>query len=179
MALVKLRPAAGDPALGRRLLEARDAFVYSGRPVDLENLLHLRKRQAAELVRPGEIHAKYGPGGLVDVEYFVQARQIESGARDPSVRVPGTLEAVERLARGGHLPGAAAAELATAYLFLRRLIDALRVVRGHAEDSAIPARDSQEFAYLVRRLGYASSAALEAEIRQRMSFARDLWSSLT
>ncbi len=173
LALVKLRPVAGDAALGRRLLEARDAFVYAGSPVDLENLLHLRKRQAAELVRPGELHAKYGPGGLVDVEYFVQARQIEAG-----VRAPGTLGAVEGLVRAGRFPPGFGAEVATAYLFLRRLVEALRVVRGHAQDAAIPPRDSREFDYLVRRLGYASPAALEAEIRQRMSFARHLWGAL-
>ena len=170
LALVKLRPVAGDRGLGRVVLEARDAFVYSGRLVDRENLLHLRKRQAAELVRPGQVHAKYGPGGLVDVEYFVQASQIEAG-----VRAPHTLEALELLARGGRLSLSRAEELSRTYLFLRRAIDALRVVRGHATDAAIPPRESPEFGYLVRRLGAASPAALEAEVRQRMSFARSLW----
>jgi glutamate-ammonia-ligase adenylyltransferase len=175
LALVKLRPMAGDEALGRRVLEARNAFVYSETPVDLANLLHLRKRQAAELAGPGVVHAKYGPGGLVDVEYFVQVRQIEAGRRDSGVRAPGTLEAVGRLVAGGHLPSDLGAEIATAYLFLRRLLAALRVVRGNARDAAVPPRDSREFDYLVRRLGYASPVALDAEIRQRMSFARGLW----
>ncbi len=178
MSLVKLRPAAGDAALGARLLRARDRWVYSDRPLDYENILHLRRRQAAELAPPGETHAKYSPGGLVDVEYFVQARQIEAGRRDPSVRVPNTLEAIDRLARGGHLRGELGAELARTYEFLRDLIDALRVVRGTARDSIVPLRDEREFAYLVRRLDYASAARLEGEIRQRMSFARNLWGEL-
>jgi glutamate-ammonia-ligase adenylyltransferase len=176
MALVKLRPAAGDAALGARLLSARDRFVYSARPLDEENLLHLRKRQAAELVPPGETDAKYSPGGLVDVEYFIQALQIEAGHRDPSVRVPGTLAAIDLLVRGGALRPALGRELSAAYLFLRRLIDALRVVRGNAKDSRVPATPLPEFAWLARRLDYASPASLEAEIRQRMSFARNLWS---
>lgn len=175
LALVKLRPVTGPPALTRALVEARDAFVYSGRPLDYANLLHLRLRQAAELVPAGVADAKYSPGGLVDVEYFVQARQIEAGAADPSVRVPGTLDAIVRLARGGHLRAEEARGLSETYLFLRRLIDALRAARGHAGDSRIPPATEREFRTLVRALGYASPASLEAEIRQRMSFARHLW----
>ncbi len=178
MALVKLRPVAGDAALGARLLAARDRFVYSARPLDTENLLHLRRRQAAELVAAGETDAKYSPGGLVDVEYFVQALQIEAGRRDPAVRVPGTLEAIERLVRGDHLRRELGAEMSGTYVFLRRLVDALRVVRGNAKDSKIPPAGLREFAYLVRRLDFASGTQLEAEIRQRMSFARNLWTEL-
>jgi glutamate-ammonia-ligase adenylyltransferase len=111
----------------------------------------------------------------VDVEYYVQTRQIEAGRRDPSVRVPDTLRAIDRLVGGGRLRREVGAEISAAYLFLRRLIDALRVVRGTAKDSRIPPTQVREFAYLVRRLEYSSAASLEAEIRQRMSFARNLW----
>lgn len=178
LALVKLNPVAGDRGLAARLVEARDAFVYSSRPVDYENLLHLRGRQAAELAGGAETNAKYSPGGLVDVEYFVQARQIEAGRRDRDVRVPDTLRAIARLVRGGHLRAELGTELAEAYVFLRRLIDGLRVVRGNAKDLKIPAAGRREFGYLVRRLEYSSAARLEAEIRQRMSFARNVWSEV-
>ncbi len=175
LALVKFRPVAGSAALGARLCEARDAFVYSARPLDLGNLLHLRKRQAAELVPAGELNAKVSPGGLVDVEYFVQARQIAAGAADRSVRVTNTLEAIERLVHGGHVRRDLGVGLTAATVFLRRLVDALRVVRGSAKDALLPPAGSREFDYLVRRLGYATAAHLGAEIRQRMSFARNLW----
>lgn len=178
LALVKLRPVTGPRSLARALLAIRDAFVYSGRPIDYANLFHLRQRQAAELVPPGAVDAKYSPGGLVDVEYFVQTRQIEAGAADPSVRVCGTLEAIARLARGGHRRPQEARQLSETYLFLRRLIDALRATRGQAKDSRIPSTSEKEFRTLVRALGYPSAASLDAEIRQRMSFARHLWDSL-
>ncbi len=174
MALVKLRPVAGDERLGQLLIEARDTFVYSGRPLDYDNIRHLRHRQVTELVAPGTINAKYSPGGLVDIEYFVQARQIEVGAKDPSVRVTSTLRAIERLAGGGHMEAGLAAELTASYGFFRRLIDALRVVRGHARDLAVPASRSREFGYLARRLG-RSEHELEGEIADRMAFARCLW----
>ncbi len=177
LALVRLRPVAGDRSLGDQICQARDRFVYSGQPLSLDNIRHLRHRQATELVRPGQTSAKYSPGGVVDLEYFVQAWQITAGAADPSVRVTNTREAIRRLAEGGYLPHDLADEIGATYLFLRRLIDALRVVRGNARDLAIPPETSREFAYLAERLKLASPAELGDAIAQRMAFARGLWSS--
>ncbi|MBI4197771.1 MAG: hypothetical protein HY533_01510 [Chloroflexi bacterium] len=175
MALVRLRPVAGDPALGAQVLEARDAFVYSGAPLDMENIRHLRGRQASELTPAGQVSAKYSPGGLVDVEYYVQARQIAVGHGDPAVRVANTLDAIDRLAQGVHIPQGQAEELRQVYSFLRRLIDALRAVRGHAKDLTIPPTETREFAYLAQRLQYTSPAALRAAITERMDYAKGLW----
>ncbi len=44
--------------------------------------------------------------------------------------------------------------LRKAHTFLRWLIDALRVVRGNAKDVDIPPYESEEFAFLARRLRY-------------------------
>jgi glutamate-ammonia-ligase adenylyltransferase len=175
LALVKLRPVAGDVNLGRRIIDARDAFVYSGQPLDYENILHLRRRQAAELVPPHRTSAKHSPGGLVDIEYFVQARQIEAGCHQPSVRVTPTLAAIDRLHSAGFLPAELARELCEAYRFLRELIDALRVVRGHAKDLTLPAGGTPEFSHLARRLGCDSAATLESQIALQMGMARELW----
>ncbi|RLT26143.1 MAG: hypothetical protein DWI48_06770 [Chloroflexi bacterium] len=174
LALVKLRQVAGDPALGARVEVVRDAFVYSAAPLDRDEIAHLRERQANELVPTGEVSAKHSTGGVVDIEYWVQARQIEVGAHDPSVRTSNTLLALERLAGGGHIEATLATDLAEAYSFLRRLIDALRVVRGNAHDLTIPARDSRAYAYLARRLEL-DPAALDAALEQHMSRASSLW----
>ena len=101
---MKLRPVAGDPDLASRVVDARDASVYSGSPVDVENILHLRRSQSSELVGPGAVNAKYSHGGLVDLEYFVQAAQIAAGHSDPAVRVTATLAAIDLLAEGGYMP---------------------------------------------------------------------------
>ncbi|MFH1523979.1 MAG: hypothetical protein ABIF04_03365, partial [Chloroflexota bacterium] len=42
------------------------------------------------------------------------------------------------------------------HTFLRWLIDSLRVVRGNSKDINIPQLDSEEFAFLARRLRYGS-----------------------
>ena len=65
--------------MGARVVECRDGYVYSGAGLDVDNILHLRNRQAYELVTPETINAKYSPGGLVDGGYYVQALQIVVG----------------------------------------------------------------------------------------------------
>ena len=175
MALLKLRPVAGDPWLGAELVRSRDAFVYSGAPLDVQNILHLRRRQADELVPQGSISAKYSPGGLVDIEYYVQSLQIAVGHNDSRVRATNTLKVVAALAEVGAIDASRARELAESYGFLRRLIDALRVVRGHAKDLTIPPADSREFGYLARRLLYGSNAQLQQAIDSTMSVVGSLW----
>lgn len=64
--------------------------------MDVENILHLRNRQANELVTPETINAKYSPGGLVDVEYYVKALQIVVG-NAAAVRCTNTLDAIQQL----------------------------------------------------------------------------------
>ena len=178
MALVRLRPVAGDAGLGRTLEALRDAFVYSGAPFDIAEQLHLRERQATELVAAGERNAKHSRGGLVDVEYYVQVLQIIAGATEPSVRTPSTVDAIAALAGTGHIGYDDAAKLPEAYAFLRRLIGALRVVRGNARDLTIPQVGSREFEYLSRRLYYETPEALAAAIDVRMEYAASLWTRL-
>jgi glutamate-ammonia-ligase adenylyltransferase len=175
MALVRLRAIAGDRALGAEVERLRDAFVYSGAPLNRDRVRYLRERQASELVAEGALNAKYSPGGVVDIEYFVQARQIEAGASDPSVRVPGTIDAIERLTAAGELDAARSSELVEAYRFLRRLIDALRMVRGNARDLTLPEPESRAEAYLARRLELEGGAELRAALAERMAVARALW----
>ncbi len=175
MAMVRLRPFAGSESVRDEAVRLRDRWVYSGRHLDIEDVLHLRHRQATELTRAGSVNAKYSPGGVVDLEYFVQALQIEHGATHADVRAPGTLEGAELLMRAGLLPPLLGGKLQDAYGFMRRLIDGLRVVRGNAKDLAIPEPGTRAFAYLARRLHFLDPADLDRAIRVRMEFGRSLW----
>jgi glutamate-ammonia-ligase adenylyltransferase len=61
-----------------------------------------------------------------------------------------------------------------AYLFLRNVIDALRIVRGDASDLLLPENGAEEWKALARRLGYRehdrtkAAARLAADIQQWM-----------
>ena len=153
-ALIKLRWVAGDPELGREVEAWRDDYVYSGEPFDLAAAAALRERQIAELTAPGRIDSKYGRGGLVEVEYTAQVLQLMHGHAKPELRIPSTLRTIAALRRAGVLADGDGAEMEAAYRFLRRLIDAQRIVRGHAKDLVLPAVESDEYLFLARRLGY-------------------------
>jgi [glutamine synthetase] adenylyltransferase / [glutamine synthetase]-adenylyl-L-tyrosine phosphorylase len=175
-ALIKLRAVAGDPSLGREVEAVRDRFVYGDEPYDLEGCRRLRRLQVEQLVRPGTINAKYSPGALVDVEYFVQALQIVHGRNDPTVRTPSTVQAIAALDAAGRLPLGCAELLRSGYWFFRTLIDALRIVHGDAKDLTVPATSSEEFPRLTRRLRRTDPARLQADLEATLRAVRALWS---
>jgi glutamate-ammonia-ligase adenylyltransferase len=173
-ALIKLRSAAGDRRLGKMAEAQRDRYVYSMVPWDLPAALALRDRQIRELVPSGKINAKVSPGGIIDVEYAVQYIQIQHGAVHPSVRTPSTLDALDRLTAAGLLRAPERDRLRESYLFLRKLIDALRIVRGNAKDLLLPDPESEEFLFLARRLGFLESPWKRSRERLRREIANQM-----
>jgi len=177
-ALIKLRWVAGSRALGDKVEQLRDRFVYSGAPWDMNAAWELRRRQILELVTPGTVNVKQSPGGLIDIEYAAQYLQIMHGAAHAALRTPTTLAALAALRRLRHLSPSEATVLGHAYRFLRRLIDALRIVRGNARDLVLPVVGSEEFTFLARRMGYhaphwkTAAAQLRRDIELHMSHTR-------
>jgi len=179
-ALTKLRWVAGDEMLGRRVEAHRDAFTYSGASWDRENAIHLRERQMRELVKPDQINVKYSPGGIIDIEYTVQYLQLLHGKNHPELRLANTLDALEQLRRLRIVSPQEHETLRSAYLFLRNVIDGLRIVRGDASDLVLPKEESAEFKSLARRLGYRDrdrargAAFLSSDLRDWMKQASSL-----
>jgi glutamate-ammonia-ligase adenylyltransferase len=167
----------------------RDAFLYGGEPspdpqgaygsgdlrFDVAAMRAMRERQLRHLVTPGRVNAKFSRGGLVDVEYVTQALQIAHGRDLPELRTPNTAQAMAALVGAGVVSEENYARLSSAHLFLEQLINALRVVRGNSKDLTVPADESDEFAYLARRLGYGSDAArLSADLSHHMGWVQKL-----
>jgi glutamate-ammonia-ligase adenylyltransferase len=174
-ALVKLRPIAGSPELGRQVVALRDQFVYTGQAFDTTAMRAMRERQIRHLVTGGTFNAKYSPGGLVDVEYLVQGLQITHGHNEPRLRQTNIREAMASLVQTSLLSEEDYTQLRKAHTFLRWLIDALRMVRGNARDLTVPPAGSEAFAFLARRLRYGSSAAeLRADLEHYTSGVQDL-----
>lgn len=169
-AWIKLRFVAGNREVGKAVERHRDTFVYGPEPWDLQPALHLRERQMKELVPPGTVHVKYGAGGLLDVEYTVQYLQLMHGHHNPSIQTPNTLEAVDRLCEQGLIAPQEGDALKDHYLFLRQLIDGLRIVRGNAQDLVLPPSRSDEMVFLARRLGVMTTNWLQGaeELEQKI-----------
>jgi glutamate-ammonia-ligase adenylyltransferase len=178
-ALVKLRPVAGDTVLGRRVEMLRDEFAYSGEPFDVTAMRAMRERQIRHLVIGGTFNAKYSPGGLVDIEYLVQGLQITHGYHNSGLRLTNTRAVMAALAAEGILSDDDYVRLRKAHTFLRWLTDALRMVRGNAKDLTVPPDDSEEFAFLARRLRYGSDLAqLREDLARHIASVRELGARL-
>ncbi len=158
-ALVKLRPIAGDPAFGEQVVRLRDEYVYNGEPFDILSMRAMRERQIRHLVSGGTFNAKYSPGGLVDIEYLVQALQINHGVQNPALRLANVRATMAALQAAGILSAEDYSRLRKAHTFFCWLIDSLRVVRGNAKDITMPPGGSEEFAFLARRLLYGNDVA--------------------
>jgi len=174
-ALIKLRPIAGDAGLGEQVAALRDEYVYSHGGFDVVAMRAMRERQLRHLVTAGAINAKFSQGGLVDVEYIVQGLQMLHGGRDPSLRLTNTREAMAALAQAGLISAENYARLREAHAFLRRLIDALRMARGNAKDLTVPPEESEDFAFLARRLGYGDDPLrLRADLTEHLTWVQRL-----
>ena len=153
-ALTKLRPIFGDQRLCEKVCALRDTILYGETPVSIENTLELRAKQIEKLLVPNQVNAKFSIGGLVDIEYAVQFLQLSHGHAHPKVRTPNTINALEALFTLQIITPTEFEKLYNSYAFLRRLINALRMVRGNAKDLIIPPYGSDEFVFLAKRLGY-------------------------
>lgn len=182
-ALIKLRPVAGDPALAQQLTTLRDSYVFRPEAVDVNAVRAMRERQVRNLVAGGSINVKFSPGGTVDAEYLVQLLQIRYGQDLPELRLANTLEAMDSLARCLILSLEEHQHLQTAYIFLRRMVDALRMVRGNTTDLTVPTEGSDEYAYLARRMGFGINASqllvhLQEYMSTILSLQAQLWEAM-
>lgn len=158
LALVRLRAVAGDHDLGARVERLRDQFVYESASISIPELQDLRQKQLAEKASGNRPNAKLSPGALVDIEYCVQMLQSQHGGVHPELRTPRIHEALQALSRVGILDPEESRRLTRAYYFLRRLINALRMLRGNALDLFLPDPGTIEYRHLARRMGYQSPA---------------------
>jgi [glutamine synthetase] adenylyltransferase / [glutamine synthetase]-adenylyl-L-tyrosine phosphorylase len=158
-ALIKLRPVAGDRALGAAAAAAAADCVWARAhaPAEVARAVgDMRDRIERELGGPTDLKA--GRGGMIDVEFAAQCVQLAHGHRDPALRTPSTAEALARAAALGVADPDDCALLADGYRFLRLVEHRLRIVHDRAVHR-LPA-DPVELDRLARRTGFPDGAAL-------------------
>ncbi|KIT17886.1 hypothetical protein [Jannaschia aquimarina] len=125
-AWIKARPCAGDRAAGETFLATMRPFVWR-RHLDFAAVqdahdMRLAIRDHKGVYRDWDVPGhdlKLGQGGIREIEFFTQTRQLIAGGRDEGLRVRGTLDGLSRLAAAGWVPGAEAEILSRHYLTLR------------------------------------------------------------
>ena len=147
-AYIKARPCAGDIAAGRRFLAALTPFVWR-KHLDfaaIEDAHDMRLRIRSHRGLQGRLAVvghdiKLGRGGIREIEFFTQTRQLIAGGRDPGLRDRATVPALQALAAKGWLPAAVADELIQHYRSHRELEHRLQMV-GDAQTHVMPTTDA-------------------------------------
>ncbi len=122
-ALVRARALAGDVGLMRRFAQLRDELLVLPRDaaVTAAEVIDMRARWRSERDRSDARHfdLKQGAGGLVDIEFLLQALVLTHAAQHASLRGSGnSATLIARLAACGVLDADAAGRLARAHAVL-------------------------------------------------------------
>jgi glutamate-ammonia-ligase adenylyltransferase len=148
-ALLRARPVAGDPDLGRRFMELIEPHVWQ--PLTEDDVREVRRMKARierERIPSGDdpqFHLKLGRGSLSDIEFTAQLLQLRHG-----VRATGTMAALRALAAEGALDTEDATTLTDAYRFCERTRNRWYLVKSSPGD-ALPTQGDQ-LAKLARSL---------------------------
>jgi len=182
-AMTKASPVAGDLATGAGFLEAIRPFVWR-RGLDFAAMADIRAmKRRIDAHKGGALAAvrdpaarvaghdvKLGEGGIREIEFLAQTLQLVWGGRDPELRDPTTLGALRRLAEAGHIPRDAAAELADAYCYLRRVEHRLQMV-GDRQVHALPERPA-ELARFATFMDYPDAAGFAGALLDQLDRVR-------
>ncbi|WP_238366156.1 glutamine-synthetase adenylyltransferase [Mesobacterium pallidum] len=177
-AYIKAHPAAGDLAAGARFLATLKPFVWR-RHLDFNAIrdahdMRLRIREHKGLhgaiTLPGH-DMKLGRGGIREIEFFTQTRQLIAGGRDPDLRVRGTVPGLAKLAEKGWIPPDVAETLTRHYRAHREVEHRLQMVRD-AQTHALP--QSPEGMARIAAMMDTDVPALEADLRARLEEVHQL-----
>jgi glutamate-ammonia-ligase adenylyltransferase len=155
-ALIKARPVYGPPRLTEEVSAiVRDCVLRTDiSAADLREIDRLRRRMESELAMEDKHHVdlKTGHGGLVDVEFFVQAKILTHAKNRPEVLHPNTLEALASLRAAGLIDEGSFQTMNSGYRFLTNLEDRLRIMEHRSVDR-MPL-EGDKLRGLASRLGY-------------------------
>jgi glutamate-ammonia-ligase adenylyltransferase len=181
-AYIKARAASGDIAAGERFLAALTPFVWR-RHLDFAAIqdahdMRLRIRDHKGLHGRSSLEGrdlKLGPGGIREIEFFTQTRQLIAGGRDPDLRQRDTVGALAALAWKGWITEAAAVELTRHYRDHREVEHRLQMV-GDAQTHALPVTP-EGFDVIARMMGEGDTDAFRRVLRDRLDRVAELTES--
>ena len=171
-AYIKARAAAGDIAAGERFLDHLTPFVWR-RHLDFAAIqdahdmrLRIKAHKGLHSRDLEGFNIKLGAGGIREIEFFTQTRQIIAGGRDPSLRVRGTVEGLARLAAKDWVPRDTAQTLTDAYRAHREVEHRIQMI-ADAQTHDLPA-DAEGFDRLAAFMD-TDAAALRRTLKDRLT----------
>ena len=179
--MIKARPLAGDIAAGDAFLARIRGFVWR-KHLDyaaLEDIHSIKNRihdhHGQRNICVAGQNVKVGPGGIREIEFFVQAHQLIFGGRETQFRVRPTLDGLNALRQSGRLTDDEAASLVNAYVFLRTLEHRLQMMRDEQTHTIPESRDG--VAQIAAFMGYQTTPAFEADVLQQLRSVKEKYDS--
>ena len=147
-AYIKARPCAGDLGAGNRFLNTLRPFVWRRHldfaaiqdAHDMRLAIREHKGLGGAITLPGH-NMKLGRGGIREIEFFTQTRQLIAGGRDADLRVRGTCDGLAVLTQKGWVPEDVATTLTDHYRMHRTIEHRLQMVRD-AQTHTLPQTDA-------------------------------------
>lgn len=149
-AYIKARPCAGDLGAGQRFLKNLRPFVWRRHldfaaiqdAHDMRLAIRDHKGLGGKMTLEGH-NMKLGRGGIREIEFFTQTRQIIAGGRDVALRLRGTVEGLKALADKGWVEGDVASTLTDHYRHHRLVEHRLQMIND-AQTHDLP-KDAEGF----------------------------------
>jgi glutamate-ammonia-ligase adenylyltransferase len=181
-AYIKARPAAGHIAAGEKFLKALTPFVwrkhldFAAVAETMDMRQRIRDHKGLHGLALEGRNLKLGHGGIREIEFFAQTRQLVAGGRDPSLRQPRTVKALAALARADWITREDAGTLADHYAALREAEHRLQMI-DDAQTHSLP-KTPEGFDRLARLSGEGDTARYRAALEERLAAVAELTSDL-
>ncbi|WBU64420.1 glutamine-synthetase adenylyltransferase [Paracoccus aerodenitrificans] len=172
-AYIKARPCAGDIAAGERFLADLRPFVWRKHldfaaiqdAHDMRLRIRDHKGLGGRLSIPGH-NMKLGQGGIREIEFFTQTRQLIAGGRDPDLRLRGTVDALAALAAKDWIPQDIADELTSHYRQHRDIEHRIQMVND-AQTHELP-KDREGLENIALMMGESDLDSWSTTLRERL-----------
>ncbi|MCF1710089.1 glutamine-synthetase adenylyltransferase [Tabrizicola sp. J26] len=172
-AYIKARPCGGDLAAGERFLKTLTPFVWR-KHLDYAAIqdahdMRLRIRDHRHLHGPLQLEGhnmKLGQGGIREIEFFTQTRQLIAGGRDPDLRDRTTVGGLAALAAKGWVPPDVTDELTQTYRDWREIEHRLQMVNDAQTQTLPPTADG--IARIAHFLGQSDVDAFRRNLLDRL-----------
>lgn len=172
-AYIKARACAGDIAAGKRFLTTLTPFVWRKHldfaaiqdAHDMRLRIRDHKGLHGALTIPGH-NMKLGQGGIREIEFFTQTRQLIAGGRDPSLRDRTTMGGLAALAAKGWVPPEVAEELTAHYIEHRDIEHRIQMV--HDQQTHLMPTSPEGIDRIARLCGEGDTAAFCDRLKARL-----------
>ncbi len=182
MVWIKGRPAAGDRKAAQKFLDRMEPYVWR-RNLDYWAIGDIQaiKRMINTKVGADEFAAaspdvKLSPGGIREIEFFVQTQQLILGGRDIALRDNSTLGALAALYAAGVVSERSSTTLHAAYKALRNVEH--RIQMRHDEQTHTVPADPAERESLAYLCGYGALADFDRDLLETRRQVQTAYDSL-